>query len=126
MANALGMATIQGEALTVPLMGPDPHMTRSFMSVPPGAVETVKVRMKLPACQASGQFFWTTAESPRFADDKHITYPVIPDGEWHEYEIPVGEHALWSGQTIRAIRLDPTTGGGEEGAVVEIDWIVGE
>ncbi len=126
MANALGMATIQGEALTVPLMGPDPHMTRSFMSVPPGAVETVKVRMKLPACQASGQFFWTTSESPRFADDKHITYPVIPDGEWHEYEIPVGEHALWSGQTIRAIRLDPTTGGGEEGAVVEIDWIVGE
>jgi len=55
-----------------------------------------------------------------------MNFTVIPDGEWHEYVVPVGEHPRWRGQPIRAIRLDPVTGGAESGSQVEIDSIVGE
>ena len=82
--------------------------------------------MKLPPCNPDGQFFWTTASSPSFADDKYLAFPVKPDGEWHEYEIPVGTHPLWKGEAVRAIRLDPTTGGAAAGSKVQVDWIVGE
>jgi hypothetical protein len=51
-------------------------------------------------------------------DPKHLVYvnlflnfPVKPDGQWHEYTIPVATHPKWRGRVIRAIRLDPTTGG---------------
>lgn len=49
-----------------------------------------------------------------------------PDGEWHEYVIPVAKHPQWQGKAIRAIRLDPTVGGAEVGSKLAIDWIVGE
>ncbi len=82
--------------------------------------------MKLPTCDPAGQLFWATAEEPEFQDDKYLNFPVVADGQWHEYVIPVAGHAKWKGQTIRAIRLDPTTGGAASGSRVEIDWIVGE
>jgi len=74
---------------------------------------------------AVAQLFWTTNEDPHFSDKKYLNFPVKPDGEWHEYEVPVATHEQWHRKAIRAIRLDPTTGGARAGDRVEIDWIVG-
>lgn len=81
--------------------------------------------MKLDGGNNEGQLFWTTSEEPGFADNKYLNFPIEPDGQWHEYSIPVGEHQRWKGQGIRAIRLDPTTGDAKPGSKVEIDWIRG-
>jgi hypothetical protein len=82
--------------------------------------------MKLESGNPEGQLFWTTNEEPGFADNKYLNFAIQPDGQWHEYTIPVGEHPRWQGKAVRGLRLDPTTGGAKPGSQVEIDWIRGE
>ncbi len=124
--NSLSAPRVQNGVMSLTVTGEDPFLVRTFVRLQPDQYSRIKVRMKLPPCNNEGQFFWTTSESPGFADDKYVNFPVIPDGEWHEYEIPVGTHDKWRGKAVRAIRLDPTTGGAQPGSTIEIDWIVGE
>lgn len=123
--NSLVQPTVRGGILELTFSGADPYLSRAALRIEPDRYSTVRVRMKLPPCNAVGQLFWTTSDSPLFADDKHVAFPVEPDGAWHEYEIPVGDHQMWRGRQIRAIRLDPTTGGAAAGSTVQIDWIRG-
>lgn len=125
VAHSLGSAVVQDGVLSMAVTGDDPYMTRSFLRVPADAVSVVRVRMRITGGNDEAQLFWGTGEEPGFSDEKYLNFPIQPDGEWHEYEVPLGEHPKWRGQRIQAIRLDPTTGA-EEGARVEIDWIVGE
>lgn len=113
-------------SLQLTFTGQDPFMVRPMLRLKPDQYTKLRVRMKLPACNAEGQVFWTTSEEPGFADNKYLNFAVTPDGEWHEYEIPVASHAKWRGQAIRGLRLDPTTGGATPGTKVEIAWIKGE
>lgn len=125
-ANSLENPVVRDGALTLTFTGADPYIIRRHMRLFPDQYKAVKVRMKLPPCEKEAQFFWTTADSPNLADDKYLNFPVIPDGEWHEYTIPVGSHAMWKGKAVRTIRLDPTTGGAAVGSKVSIAWIRGE
>ncbi|MGC9318697.1 MAG: hypothetical protein ACP5KN_11770, partial [Armatimonadota bacterium] len=125
VAHSLGSAVVQDGVLSMAVTGDDPYMTRSFLRVPADAVSVVRVRMRITGGNDEAQLFWGTGEEPGFSDEKYLNFPIQPDGEWHEYEVPLGEHPKWRGQRIQAIRLDPTTGA-EQGARVEIDWIVGE
>ncbi len=120
-----GAQTREG-VLSMTVTGADPFFHRTYLRIAPASYTKVKVRIKLPPCNTEGQLFWTTNEEPDFDDDKYLNFPVTPDGQWHEYEIPVATHAKWQGRAIRAVRLDPTTGGAEPGSKIEIDWIVGE
>ncbi len=103
----------------------DPHIERAMLRVPPDTYSALKVRMRITGGADTAQVFWAIAEEPRFRDDKFMNFPIQPDGEWHEYTIPVGEHEKWSGQQIVALRLDPTVGEAA-GETVEIDGIAGE
>jgi hypothetical protein len=125
-ANSLADPVVKDGTLTVTITGNDPHMIRSYMGLAPDQYSTLVVRMKLPPCDPEGQVFWTTGDSAGFADDKYLNFPVQPDGEWHEYRIPVGTHAMWKGKGVRALRLDPTVGGAQPGSKVEIDYLRGE
>jgi len=124
--NSLSPPVVKGGTMTMTFTGADPYIVRSWLRLQPDQYSKLRVRMRLPACDAQGQLFWTTDESPGFADDKYLNFAVIPDGAWHEYEIPVGDHENWRGKAVRGIRLDPTTGEAQPGSKVEIDWIVGE
>lgn len=123
--RSLGSPTVKDGVLTMSLGSRDPSFARSFLRIPADKYTTIEVRMKVSACQPTAQLFWTTRDEPQFRDDKYMNFPIKPDGQWHEYEVPVSEHEKWRGQEIRAIRLDPTVGGAEPGATVEIDWILG-
>ncbi len=124
--NSMTSPVVQDGVLTLTFTGPDPFLTRTSLKIAPDTYTKIRVRMKLPPCNTEGQLFWTTGDDPGFSDTKYLNFPVIPDGEWHEYEVPVGTHDKWAGKEIRGIRLDPTTGGAEKGQKVEIDRIVGE
>jgi hypothetical protein len=124
--NSVSIEGVAEGALALTITGSDPFVCRSMLDIPADMYSRLRVRMKLPPCDATGQVFWTTAEEPGFADDKYLNFPTQPDGEWHEYVIPVGEHPKWEGQAIRALRLDPTTGGAAPGSQVRIDAIAGE
>lgn len=122
---SLQSPAVIGGALKAILDGADPHLTRRFMRLEPDACGKIKVRMKMASGQPSGQIFWITEDEPQFDDSKYMNFPIKPDGQWHEYEIPVSSHEKWRGKTIRGMRLDPTTGGAKPGDSVEIDWIIG-
>jgi hypothetical protein len=124
--NALTRPAVKNGALTLTFTGEDPFLIRRLLRLRPDQYSTVSVRMKLKDCNPEGQFFWTTSEEPEFADSRYLNFATQPDGQWHEYVIPVGEHKLWQGKSIRGIRLDPTTGGARPGTTVDIDWVRGE
>lgn len=118
--------TVRDGVMGLTLTGPDPYVSRRWLHLAPDQYTKIRLRMKLPECEPTAQFFFTIAEEMGFADDKYIPFAVIPDGEWHEYEIPVADHPKWKGHAVRGIRLDPTAAGVVPGTKVEIDWIVGE
>ncbi len=61
-----------------------------------------------------GSVFWTTKESPRRGEDKSRHFPLVHDGQWHEYSAEF--HAPG---TLTDLRIDPGFTPGE----FEIDWI---
>lgn len=124
--GSLSEPTVKDGLLRLTFAGDDPLLVRSFLRLTPDQYSVVKVRMRLESGGQEGQFFWTTSEEPGFADNKYLNFPIQADGQWHEYTIPVGEHARWKGQSIRGIRLDPTAAAATTGSHVEIDWIKGE
>ncbi len=108
--------TLQGTS-----SGPDPYVVRANCRFDGQTVQRVIVRLRSDR-DGGGQFYWTTASEPSFAEDKVFNFPVRGDGQWHEIELPVGQHERWKGQTITAIRLDPINASGVSFAV---DWIEG-
>jgi len=65
-----------------------------------------------------GQLFWRT----NLANESEATsysFPLVADSEFHEYALPVGEVATWSGRVLR-LRLDP---GFARNAHVEVEYI---
>jgi len=101
--------SVRGGALCGTLTGPDPYLVRGRLRVDGDACPVVVIRLRVTAGRG-GQFYWTTASAPRFAEDKVLAFAVRADGEFHEVRLRPGRHALWSGQTITAIRLDPVHG----------------
>jgi hypothetical protein len=72
---------------------------------------------------SGGQLFWTTESSPHFAEDKTVRFPIVADGQMHDYRLEPGKHPLWCGQTITAIRIDP--GNGADSGDFAIDYLRG-
>ena len=110
--------------LRLRMTGPDPYLVRPFVQVEGDTVRAVLVRMAVKAGQQA-QFYWTTAASPAFAEDKVVQFTVQPDGQMHTYRLEVGSHALWKGQRIAAVRLDPTSGQEAVGTEVLVDYVRG-
>jgi len=121
----LGAPEVADGTLTMALGERDPNFSRMYLQIAQDTCQALRVRMRVTSGLPEAQVFWVTSEEPVFADTKYMNFDIVPDGEWHEYEIPVGKHERWSGKEIRGIRLDPSVGGAAQGAVVEIDWIVG-
>jgi hypothetical protein len=109
-------------ALRLSVTGGDPYLIRSGMRVAASSVKQVVIRMKTTA-GTEAQFFWATDRSAGIDEPKSLKFAVLSDGQFHEYRVPVGEHALWRG-TITLIRLDPNQS--QPGSRVEVDFIRSE
>jgi hypothetical protein len=44
------------------------------------------------------------------SDDLVFFFPLQTDGQFHDYVLRPGQHPAWAGQTITALRLDPSNG----------------
>lgn len=91
------------------ISGTDPYLVRRRLRVDGDAVPAIKLRMRVTA-GAGGQLYWTTEQSPEFDEDKSLSFPVIPDGRFHEYRLELRQHPQWTGQMITQLRLDPCNG----------------
>ncbi|MCS6949020.1 MAG: NEW3 domain-containing protein [bacterium] len=121
-ANDLQPLEVRDGVLVVRATGGDPYMIRHRCQLEGDAIGRIRLRLRGRG-NGEAQFYWTTARLTGFDENKVLRFQLPLDGEWHEVVIPVGEHPLWRGERITAIRLDP---GSASGTVVEIDWMRGE
>jgi hypothetical protein len=122
-AHDLTTFRIADGCLLTQATGGDPFMIRSNCKVDGNTVRRIHVRMAVSA-GAGAEFYWTTSDSPSFAEDKTAKIAIRGDGEFHDYFFEVGDHPMWRGKTITAIRLDPMSGA--TAAEIKIDFIRGE
>jgi hypothetical protein len=121
-AHDIAQMEARDGTLHLSVTGGDPYLIRGGMRVDAASVRRVVIRMKTSA-GVQAQFFWATDASPAIDEPKGLHFVIVPDGEFHEYRVPVGEHPLWKG-TITAIRLDPNQS--QPGSRVEVDFIRAE
>jgi len=122
-AHDIGDLFVRDGALVGKATGGDPYLIRGLVRVEADDCPVVVIRLRVSA-GTGGQFFWTTLSSPNFDEAKSLRFSVQPDGEWHEIRLDLGEHAAWRGQTITAVRIDPTSGVGA--ADFAIDYVRGQ
>jgi hypothetical protein len=123
-AHDLAPFVVSGGTLKGRSTGGDPYMTSPFFRVSAKDYPFVSMRMKfnpLPAgAVPDAQIFWAREDETGMTESKSMHFPIIPDGQWHIYNVRVADSPEWKG-TIVQIRLDPGSGG--EGIQFEIDWI---
>lgn len=116
--------TVSGGTLKGKSTGGDPYMTSPFFKVKAKDYPYISLRMRfkpLPeGAVPDAQIFWAREDDTGMTENKSIHFPIIPDGEWHTYNVKVEDSPEWK-ETIVQIRLDPGSGG--TGIEFEIDWL---
>jgi WD40 repeat protein len=96
-----------------------PWLYRPNLSILPGQVEQVRIRLRVTG-NGSGHFWWQTDTSRAWSEDKRIPFNIPADGNFHYINIPVGKHPRWSGQQVTAVRIDPNTAAPSEFTLAEV------
>lgn len=122
-AHDLTSFVIERGMLVTRATGRDPYMVRSNCRIEGNSVARVHVRMAVSA-GAGAELYWTTVDSPQYAEDKTVKIQIRGDGKPHDYYFDVGRHPMWRGKTITGLRLDPMSGA--DAADIRIDFIRGE
>lgn len=117
----LSTVTVRDGALHAETRSADPAFSSSTVHLQASQFAYAAIRLK--AGPASGreetlQLFWSTA-SQGASEAASVKVPLVADGRWRTYVLPVGENPRWRG-IIRGLRLDP---GGTPGIPVWIDFI---
>ena len=116
--NMLEPFTVENGVISSRSTGSDPFMVGSWVRIQARGDCVARIRMKVTAGQHA-QIFWIRKDSGGYSESKSMSFQITPDGEFHIYEVKLGESIEWS-NLIRQIRLDPTNA---ENALIEIDYI---
>ena len=111
-ANVMDLADVRvlNGALTGRTTGNDPAFFGPATQLPAGACPLVRVRLKLERAdgqpfQDQAQLFWSTPRLPE-SESTSLHFPVLGDGQWHDYVLRMSENPRWRG-VITRLRLDP-------------------
>jgi hypothetical protein len=120
-ARQIRAMSLENGCLVLKASGNDPIITFSPCRIDPASIARVRVRMAADAGSRI-EFRWGT-EAPGHVDPgKVVGVPLVADGAFHEYVLPVGEHPQWTGKTVLRLRFDPADAAGTS----RIDWMRGE
>ena len=86
-----------------------------------GTLEIKLANDQNPAADAVMQVFWSTVDSPGFAEAKSATVAITNDGTWSTYTIDLASLSSWTGQ-VDQLRIDPILSG--DGHVIALDSVV--
>jgi hypothetical protein len=67
------------------------------------------------------QLFWRTDTTPDFSEDQSIRFNIIPDGQYHTYELDLASSPAYH-DLIAQLRFDPVIGAGN-GDFVDIAYV---
>ncbi|MCX6908275.1 MAG: hypothetical protein NTY01_09555, partial [Verrucomicrobia bacterium] len=97
--------------LKIQSSGNDPYLISGPIRIE--APLAVRLRVKC-ATGGSGEFFWTTTESPHTNPEHSQQFKLIHDGQWHDYTVRLDARG-----TVTRLRFDP---GGAPG-LIEVEKI---
>jgi hypothetical protein len=81
----------------------------------PWKTNFISVKMRIKSSEGStAKIYWTTEKKQMFNEIKKVEFPVLVDGQYHTYIVPVrNEISWWSGGQVTQFRLDPALREGE-------------
>lgn len=105
--DALSVAngTLSGQPTTV-----DPYIVRAGQSFFAEESPEIRVRMRANTTAFNLQFYWITAAHAGFTGTKVVTANYSGNGQFQDVVFRPAGHALWDGQLITSIRIDPING----------------
>lgn len=110
-AHDCQLSTAEG-GMRIAATGADPYL---IAKLPQPAAGPMMIRIKVRSTlTGQGQFFWTSAQHPRWDPDQSCLFKITHDGQWHEYQVP-----LEIDDAIDRLRFDPGTGPGQS----DVAWI---
>jgi cell surface hyaluronidase len=99
----------------------DPYFWRTGFSLDGDRVNQIVVKIKTSTGSGSVELFWArTGEGSSFSQSRRVSTPTGPANVWKLVYLNPSRHAGWMGNTIGAIRIDPTT---VADRTFEVDWI---
>jgi hypothetical protein len=104
--------------LTTTVTGSDPQLIVDNVGATVEQLACLAMRLRVPEGVSLCQLFYTTAAEPDMTADKSMTFPLVPDGQWHTYQISRAPEGKWSG-ALKILRLDI----GSAGNQIELDWV---
>jgi hypothetical protein len=110
--------TVRDGILSTTVTGDDPQLIVDNTGVVVDEMECVALRLKVSKGISRCQAFWSTEKDPAMSAGKSFTFPLNPDGEWHEYQVSKKAEGAWSGK-LKILRLDI----GGAGDTIEVDWV---
>jgi hypothetical protein len=120
--HQLAVLAAENGCLKLRSTGNDPAMSGpTQMDVPAERYAAIEIRMAVDRGTA-GQLFWLADGPATFTQEASRVFPLIADGAFHVYRVPVAESALWAG-TIRQLRLDPSNAEGASIAIAHVRGI---
>ena len=88
----------------------DPYIVSPPLAVNSVEYDAVEIMMASNAPDGSGAIYFTTADSPRWSEDKKVDFSVTNDGNYHKCLVAMTNNPRWAG-TITGIRIDPANHG---------------
>ncbi len=90
--------------------GPDPILEYPGLSLDATQVRAIRLRLRSTS-GTSGQLYWSNESNSGFAEARVQAFSLVPDGKFHEVEIPLRGKPGWdAGERITALRVDPSNG----------------
>ena len=104
------VAEITADGLEMDLEAKFPFLHSPRLALPGAAGDVLEVDLRFDS-PASGpariSVLFQRETDVAFWSSRIVTIDTTITGGWQTLSIPVGTHALWSGQTIKRLRLDP-------------------
>ncbi len=101
----------QGNVSRIDATGGEPRLYRGFSDLVCDDFHCrLRIRTRVPSNIVVN---WITRQSPRRGDDKSKTFPLLADGEWHDYDFVLPVNGTLTGMSIR---LTEQTGSWEFGS----------
>jgi murein DD-endopeptidase MepM/ murein hydrolase activator NlpD len=102
----------------------DPYIISPDLLLKSSEYDLIRIKIASNAPDGNGCIYFTTDQYPNFSEDKKISFQIINDGSYREYEIITKNHILWTGK-ITKIRIDPCSNGinGTNQDTIGIDYV---
>ncbi|UVI27525.1 COG1470 family protein [Paenibacillus spongiae] len=105
LLNDLSLIQVSDGVLRTKVSGGDPYFgNESLEGIIGERDKTLTVRMSATAGDYVSIFFATNT-APMYAEVQRIDFPIIADGNMHDYTIDTGDHPEWKGKIIK-LRMD--------------------